>query len=132
LQINQADATRVLLVGGDAQAELPLLGTALLLSSEQQRIEVLAGDPPLEEVALVCAAMQPAALVVALRAPVSAGLARRLRWLQMEVACPLALIGDGVAVSHEVLQGIPVCLLDARGADVAVVLNALVRGGLDL
>lgn len=132
LQLNQAAAQRVLLVAGDEQAELVLLGTALLLSGEQQRIEVLGGPLPLEEVALVCAAVQPAALVVAMQGPLNAALAKRLRWLQMEIACPLALAGEGPVLSQAFLDGAPVCLLDTQGGDVASVLSALLRGGLDV
>ncbi|MBV4491252.1 MerR family transcriptional regulator [Pseudomonas oryzicola] len=132
LQLNQAAAPRVLLVAGDEQAELVLLGTALVLSGEQQRIEVLGGPLPLEEVALVCAAVQPAALVVALQGPAHAALAKRLRWLQMEIACPLALAGEGPALSQALLDGAPVCLLDTQRGDVASVLNALLRGVLDV
>lgn len=132
LQLNQAAAPRVLLVAGDEQAELALLGTALLLSGEQQRIEVLGGPLPLEEVALVCAAVQPAALVVAMQGPLNAALAKRLRWLQMEIACPLALAGEGLVLSQALLDGAPVCLLDTQGGDVASVLSALLRGGLDV
>ncbi len=132
LQLNQAAAQRVLLVAGDEQAELVLLGTALLLSGEQQRIEVLGGPLPLEEVALVCAAVQPAALVVAMQGPLNAALAKRLRWLQMEIACPLALAGEGPVLSQALLDGAPVCLLDTQGGDVASVLSALLRGGLDV
>ena len=121
LQMNQADAPRVLLAGTEGQAELQVLCAGLLLSGEQQRIEVLGCGQPLEELPLLCAAMQPAALVIALQAPVGPVLARRLRALQMEIACPLALIGAGIAL----------CLLDEQGADVAGKLNALLSGALD-
>lgn len=131
LQMNQADAPRVLLAGTEGQAELQVLCAGLLLSGEQQRIEVLGCGQPLEELPLLCAAVQPAALVIALQAPVGPALARRLRALQMEIACPLALIGAGLAGSQAALQGTALCLLDEEGADVAGKLNALLRGALD-
>lgn len=131
LQMNQPDAPRVLLAGTEGQAELQVLCAGLLLSGEQQRIEVLGCGQPLEELPLLCAAMQPAALVIALQAPVGPVLARRLRALQMEIACPLALIGAGLAGSEAALQGIALCLLDEQGADVAGKLNALLSGALD-
>jgi len=131
LQMNQPDAPRVLLAGTEGQAELQVLCAGLLLSGEQQRIEVLGCGQPLEELPLLCAAMQPAALVIALQAPVGPVLARRLRALQMEIACPLALIGAGLAGSQAALQGIALCLLDEQGADVAGKLNALLSGALD-
>ena len=131
LQMNQADAPRVLLAGTEGQAELQVLCAGLLLSGEQQRIEVLGCGQPLEVLPRLCAAMQPAALVIALQAPVGPVLARRLRALQMEIACPLALIGAGLAGSQAALQGIALCLLDEQGADVAGKLNALLSGALD-
>jgi DNA-binding transcriptional MerR regulator len=132
LQMNQSDAPRVLLAGTEGQAELQLLCAGLLLSSEQQHIEVLGCGQPLEELPIVCAAMQPAALVIKVQAPVSPALAKRLRSLQMEIVCPLALIGKGLADSQSALKGIPLCLLDETGAEPARMLNALHRGALDL
>ncbi|MNO89202.1 hypothetical protein D3C76_806790 [compost metagenome] len=132
LQMNQVDAPQVLLAGTDGQAELSVLCAGLLLSSEQQRIEVLGCGQPLEELPIVCAAMQPAALVIKVQAPVSPTLAKRLRSLQMDIVCPLALIGEGLADSQPALSAIPLCLLDERGADAARVLSALHRGVLDV
>ena len=132
LQMNQADAPRVLLAGTDGQAELSVLCAGLLLSSEQQRIEVLGCGQPLEELPIVCAAMQPAALVIKVQAPVSPTLAKRLRSVQMDIVCPLALIGEGLTDPQPALSGIPLCLLDERGAEPARVLHALHRGGLDV
>ncbi len=109
-----------------------MLCTGLLLSSEQQRIDVLGCDQPLEELALVCAAVQPAALVIAVQGSVSATLARQLRALQMDVACPLALVGADLAGSQSILQGIPLRLLDEQGDDLAGVLSALLAGRLEL
>lgn len=132
LQMNQVDAPRVLLAAAEGQAELKVLCTGLLLSSEQQRIEVLGCGQPLEELPIVCAAMQPAALVIKVQAPVSPTLIRRLRALQMAIVCPLALIGDGLAASQPALSGAALFLLDEGGADAARMLNALHRGALDL
>ncbi|WP_085622314.1 MULTISPECIES: MerR family transcriptional regulator [unclassified Pseudomonas] len=132
LQMNQADAPHVLLVGTEGQAELQVLCAGLLLSNEQQRVEVLGCGQPLEEIPMLCAAMQPAALVIKVQVPVDAALARRLRSLQMQIACPLALIGEGLADSPTAWQGLPLCLLDEQRADAASTLNALLKGALDL
>ncbi|SCX65649.1 DNA-binding transcriptional regulator, MerR family [Pseudomonas sp. NFACC32-1] len=132
LQMNQVEAPRVLLAGTEGHAELQLLCAGVLLSGRQQRIEVLGCGQPLEELHLLCAAIQPAALVIAVQAPVSPILAKRLRSLQMEIACPLALTGAGSAGSQAALQGIPLCLLNEQDADVAGVLSALIKGTLDL
>ncbi|MBV4507236.1 MerR family transcriptional regulator [Pseudomonas sp. BW13M1] len=132
LHMNQADAPRVLLASAEGLAELQLLCAGLLLSDRRQRIEVLGAGQPLEELALVCGAIQPAVLVVAVQGPVSAALAKRLRSLQMEIPCPLALVGEGLGASQAVLQGIPVCLLDECDPQAPGMLDALIRGALDL
>ncbi|MFK3769901.1 MULTISPECIES: MerR family transcriptional regulator [Pseudomonas] len=132
LQLNQANAPRVLLAGTGGSAELELLCHGLLLSGEQQRIDVLSSEQPLEELPLLCAAIAPAALVVLVQPPVSSGLADRLRALQMDIACPLALLGDGLAESATALKGIPLRLLEGRGGEAGAMLNALLRGALEL
>lgn len=132
LQMSQVDAPRVLLTGTEGHAEFQLLCTGALLSDKQQRIEVLGCGQPLEELPLLCAAIQPAALVIAVQGPVSPVLAKRLRSLQMEIACPLALIGVGLAGSQAALQGVPLCLLNEQDVDVAGVLSALIRGAMNL
>ncbi|MFJ9991831.1 MerR family transcriptional regulator [Pseudomonas putida] len=132
LHLNQVPAPRVLLASAEGQTEFEVLCAGLMLSSEQQRIDVLGCGQSLEELPLLCTAMQPAALVIKVQAPVSPALARRLRSLQMDIACPLALIGEGLADSLQVLSGIPLCLLDEVGVDAAHMLSALHRGALDL
>lgn len=63
---------------------------------------------------------------------ISPQLAKRLRWLHMEIACPLALMGEELDASKALLQGTPVGLLNAQRSDVAQTLGALIRGELDL
>ncbi|WP_054894650.1 MULTISPECIES: MerR family transcriptional regulator [unclassified Pseudomonas] len=132
LHLNQIPAPRVLLASIEGLAEFEVLCAGLMLSSEQQRIDVLGCGQSLEELPLLCTAMQPAALVIKVQAPVSPALARRLRTLQMDIACPLALVGEGLADSLHALSGIPLCLLDEGGVDAARRLSALHRGALDL
>ncbi|MGC7839715.1 MerR family transcriptional regulator [Pseudomonas wayambapalatensis] len=132
LHLNQIPAPRVLLASTEGQAEFEVLCAGLMLSSEQQRIDVLGCGQSLEDLPLLCTAMQPAALVIKVQAPVSTALARRLRTLQMDIACPLALVGERLADSLHALSGIPLCLLDEGGVDAARRLSALHRGALDL
>lgn len=132
LQLNQPDVPPVLLAGLQGQAELELLCAGRLLSSEQQRIEVLGCSQPLEELPLLCAALQPAAVVVVVQGMISPQLAKRLRLLQMEIGCPLALMGEDLDASKTFLEGIPVYLLNDQRPDVAQTLGALIRGELDL
>lgn len=132
LQMNQPEVPPVLLAGPQEQAEFELLCAGRLLSSDQQRVEVLGCGQPFEELPLLCATLQPAALVVVVQGVISPQLAKRLRWLHMEIACPLALMGDELDASKALLQGTPVGLLNAQRSDVAQTLGALIRGELDL
>ncbi|MBM5456428.1 MerR family transcriptional regulator [Pseudomonas sp. P66] len=132
LQLNQLGAPCVLLAGIEGSAELDLLSNGLLLSSERWRIEVLGSGQPLEELPLLCATLQPAALVLALQGPVNTALAKKLCSLQMDIACPLALIGDGLPDSIAVLHDIPIALLDQRNVGASLKLDALLRGALEL
>lgn len=132
LQMNQPEVPPVLLAGLQEQAEFELLCAGRLLSSDQQRVEVLGCGQPFEELPLLCATLQPAALVVVVQGVISPQLAKRLRWLHMEIACPLALMGDELDASKALLQGTPVGLLNAQRPDVAQTLGALIRGELDL
>ncbi|MEX5360530.1 MerR family transcriptional regulator [Pseudomonas guariconensis] len=132
LQMNQPEVPPVLLAGLQEQAEFELLCAGRLLSSDQQRVEVLGCGQPFEELPLLCATLQPAALVVVVQGVISPQLAKRLRWLHMEIACPLALMGEELDASKALLQGTPVGLLNAQRPDVAQTLGALIRGALDL
>lgn len=132
LQMNQPEVPPVLLAGLQEQAEFELLCAGRLLSSDQQRVEVLGCGQPFEELPLLCATLQPAALVVVVQGVISPQLAKRLRWLHMEIACPLALMGVELDASKALLQGTPVGLLNAQRPDVAQTLGALIRGELDL
>lgn len=132
LQMNQPEVPPVLLAGLQEQAEFELLCAGRLLSSEQQRIEVLGCGQPFEELPLLCATLQPAALVVVVQGVISPQQAKRLRWLHMEIACPLALMGEELDASKALLEGIPVGLLNEQRPDVAQTLGALIRGELDL
>ncbi|WP_367863845.1 MerR family transcriptional regulator [Pseudomonas guariconensis] len=132
LQMNQPEVPPVLLAGLQEQAEFELLCAGRLLSSDQQRVEVLGCGQPFEELPLLCATLQPAALVVVVQGMISPQLAKRLRWLHMEIACPLALMGEELDASKALLQGTPVGLLNAQRPDVAQTLEALIRGELDL
>jgi len=132
LQFNQLDAPCVLLASIEERAELDLLSNGLLLSSERWRIEVLGSGQPLEELPLLCATLQPAALVLAVQEPVNTALAKKLCSLQMNIACPLALIGDGLTDSVAVLHDIPIVLLDERNVGASLKLDALLRGALEL
>lgn len=132
LQMNQPEVPPVLLAGLQEQAEFELLCAGRLLSNEQQRVEVLACGQPFEELPLLCATLQPAALVVVVQGVISPQQAKRLRWLHMEIACPLALMGEELDASKALLEGTPVGLLNAQRPDVAQTLGALIRGELDL
>ncbi|MOA14859.1 hypothetical protein D3C78_1349870 [compost metagenome] len=93
---------------------------------------MLGSGQPLEELPLLCVTLQPAALVLAVRGPVNTALAKKLCSLQMDIACPLALIGDGLPDSIAVLHDIPIALLDQRNVGASLKLDALLRGAFEL
>ncbi|MFK3818970.1 MerR family transcriptional regulator [Pseudomonas sp. NPDC089407] len=132
LQMNQPDVPRVLLAGVDGVAELELLAIGLALCSDRHRIDVLGVGQPLDELALLCAAIQPAALVIALQLPVKPQLLKTLRALQMEVACPLAVTGEGLVDTPAELRGVPIRLLRLQDGDVAGVLDGLISGAVEI
>jgi DNA-binding transcriptional MerR regulator len=133
LQMNQSNGACVLLADGSGHArELELLCAGLLMSSDQLRIEVLGAGQLLDELPLLCEAIQPAALVLLVQAPLQADAHKRLRALQMGVTCPVALAGDGAAASSEELRGSSIAILGKDEASILPRLEALVRGTLQI
>jgi hypothetical protein len=123
----------VLLADGSGHAhELELLCAGLLMSNDQLRIEVLSPGQPLEELPLLCTAIQPAALVLLVQTPLQADAHKRLRALQMGVTCPLALVGDAAAASSSGLRGSSIAVLGNDEASILPRLEALVRGTLQI
>jgi hypothetical protein len=93
---------------------------------------VLGAGQLLDELPLLCEAIQPAALVLLVQAPLQADAHKRLRALEMGVACPVALAGDGAAASSEELRGSSIAILGNDEASILPRLEALVRGTLQI
>lgn len=76
--------------------ELELLCAALLLGDDHQlSVSPVAAEQPIEELALLCQAQQPMALVLWLNTPLDTMLLRQLRALALTIDCPLGLAGPG-------------------------------------
>ncbi|QIE88394.1 MerR family transcriptional regulator [Pseudomonas nitroreducens] len=133
LQMSRAPGAGVLLAdaAGTTQ-EFELLATGLLLGGEDLRVQPLAPGAPPEELPLVCAAMQPAALVLLAHVVLSADAIKRLERLQMAIDCPLALIGEAAQDIANAATGVPIAALGSGPALGAQRLRLLLRGALQL
>ena len=133
LQMSRAPGAGVLLAdaAGTTQ-EFELLASGLLLGGEDLRVQPLAPGVPPEELPLVCAAMQPAALVLLAHVVLSADAIKRLERLQMAIDCPLALIGEAAQDIANAATGVPIAALGSGPALGAQRLRLLLRGALQL
>ena len=133
LQMSRALGAGVLLAdaAGTTQ-EFELLATGLLLGGDDLRVQPLAPGAPLDELPLVCAAMQPAALVLLAHVALPADAIKRLERLQMAIECPLALIGEAAQDIANAAAGVPIVALGSSPALSALKLRLLLRGALQL
>lgn len=133
LQMSRATGAGVLLAdaAGTTQ-EFELLATGLLLGGEDLRVQPLAPGAPLDELPLVCAAMQPAALVLLAHVALPGDAIKRLERLQMAIECPLALIGEAAQDIANAAAGVPIVALGSSPALGAQRLRLLLRGALQL
>lgn len=133
LQMSRALGAGVLLAdaAGTTQ-EFELLATGLLLGGDDLRVQPLAPGTPLDELPLVCAAMQPAALVLLAHVALPADAIKRLERLQMAIECPLALIGEAAQDIANAAAGVPIVALGSSPALSAQKLRLLLRGALQL
>lgn len=125
-------AKRVVLAPLDEHVpELELLVAGLLLGSDEISVTVLAPGQPLDELALVCERLSPAALVLFANRPPTVGLGRRLSRLALALECPLLLAGETAEMAHESLAGTQVACLGAGGGQIRRGLQQSLAGHLD-
>lgn len=131
LQMSRAAGAGVLLAdaAGTTQ-EFELLATGLLLGGDDLRVHALAPGAPLDELPLICAAMQPAALVLLAHVALPAEAIKRLERLQMAIECPLALIGEAAQDIASAASGVPLVALGSDSVLAAQRLRLLLRGAL--
>lgn len=113
LQFVRRGANRCVLLAAlpDQCRELELLVTGLLLGGDNGAVRVLPLGQPLNELPLLCQAVQPEALVLFAAAPPSPTLLGQLNKLVLAIDCPLALAGAGAELVAEQLHGSPVANL---------------------
>lgn len=111
--------------------ELELLVTGLLLGGDDGAVRVLPPGQPLNELSLLCQAIQPQALVLFAPAPPAANLLRQINKLALAIDCPLALAGAGAELVAEQLQGSPVANLGSEPRLMLSRLRQFVAGHLD-
>ncbi|EIK53668.1 MerR family transcriptional regulator [Stutzerimonas stutzeri TS44] len=111
--------------------ELELLVAGLLLGGDELAVAVLPCGQPLDELALVCANVQPQALVLHASAPPDATQLQRVQRLALHLDCPLALAGEGAALVEDALRGSPVACLGGAAQTLRWRLQQLLAGRLD-
>lgn len=111
--------------------ELELLVTGLLLDDDGLGVQALALGQPLDELPLLCEAIQPQALVLYAPAPLTEGQRRQLARLELAIDCPLALAGLGAELDTETLRGTPIANLGGQSALMRQRLRQFIDGNLD-
>lgn len=116
LQVAAASTCVVVVAFADLCRELELLVTGLLLSRADRVIRVLPMGQPLDELALVCEKIQPAAVVVFAQRALSTAHHRRLLKLGQTLDCSTLLAGEAANVAQPALSGSSIGCLghDAR------------------
>lgn len=125
------DKTVLLAAVPDQCRELELLVAGLLLSGESGAVRVLSIGQPLEELSVICQAVQPQALVLYATAPPTDALVGQLSKLVLAVDCPLALCGEGSELAQDRLRGTPIARLGSVGRLMQRRLAQFLGGHLD-
>ncbi|WP_415773273.1 MerR family transcriptional regulator [Pseudomonas sp. LB3P38] len=115
----------------DQCRELELLVTALLLSSVDSAIQVLAIGQPFDELTLVCDRVKPQALVLVSNHAPAPELPRRLMRLALSLDCQLMLAGDASDLLQESLAGSSIGCLGNEGLVMRQRLKQFLTGNLD-
>lgn len=104
LQVAPASTCVVVVALPDLCRELELLVTGLLLSRADRVIRVLPMGQPVDELALVCEKIQPAAVVVFAQRALSTAHHRRLLKLGQTLDCATLLAGEAANVAQPALS----------------------------
>jgi MerR family transcriptional regulator, light-induced transcriptional regulator len=111
--------------------ELELWVAALLMSTPQTLITVLAPGQPLEELNLVCSKIRPDALVLFSHQKPASELPRRLIKLGLGLGCPMVLAGELADMAQDDLKGSPIACLGSNGLLMRERLQRFLAGKLD-
>lgn len=111
--------------------ELELLVAGLLLGGDDLAVRVLSLGQPLDELPLLCHAIQPQALVLFAPAPPVDSLLLQLKKLTLAVDCPLALAGVGADLSADRLRGSSIARLGGQTQLMRQRLRQFIEGRLD-
>lgn len=127
-----AGESQVLLAALPEQCrELELLVAGLLLGGDNGAVQVVAVGQPLEELPLLCQAIQPHVLVLFAPAPPKTNGLQQLRKLALAVDCPVALAGLGADLVEEQLKGSPIASLGGKTQLMQQRLRQFINGHLD-
>lgn len=111
--------------------ELELLVTGLLIGRDNGAVRILALGQPLNELPVVCQAMQPEALVLLASARLSGDFLRELNQVALAIDCPLALAGVGAELVEDHLKGTAIASLGSDTRHMLSRLTQFVDGHLD-
>lgn len=133
LQLAQRlDAPVVLLLGLPGQTlELEVLVTGLFLANDDIQIQILGTGQPLEELTVVCAAVQPEAVVITAPVMPARDVLEQLQRIERGLDCHLALAGLGAELAESALERSPVASLGATSQLMRNRLAQLLAGKLD-
>lgn len=110
---------------------LELLVCALMLSSSDVMVSVLAPGQPLDELALVCERMAPDALVLFSGVAPGADLPKRLARLALALDCPLLFAGEASELAQDSLINTRIVCLGGEGRLMQRRLRQCLDGHLD-
>lgn len=111
--------------------ELELLVTGLLLGGDDLTVRVLSMGQPLDELALLCQAIEPQALVLFAPAPPVGSLLLQLNKLALAIDCPLALAGVGADLAADRMRGSSIARLGGQTQLMRQRLRQFIDGRLD-
>lgn len=128
---DQQDVRVVVAALPEHDGVLELLVCALMLSSSEIAVTVLAPGQPLTELSLVCERIAPDALVLYSGVAPAADLPRQLGRLALTLDCPLLFAGEASELAQDRLAGSSVVCLGGDGRLMRRRLRRCLDGALD-
>lgn len=111
--------------------ELGLMAHGVLLAADEGAVRVLAANQPVEELAIVCQAIKPQALVLYAESQPTQAQLRLANKLVLAIDCPLALSGVGAYLLNDSLKGSPIANLGNNDRLMRRRLERFLSGHLD-
>ena len=130
--MRQPKKTPILVASLSGQChDISLLAHAVLLAGDEGAVRVLAANQPVDELAIVCQAIKPQALVLFADVQPTQLQLRHVHKLALAIDCPLALSGVGASLLDETLTGSAIANLGSNGRLMRRRLESFIDGHLD-